>query len=113
MKTERVRFIGITFRSESHCAWFVASMFFFAVFVAIIALFLFVPQMPKGAVIIPCSMLFGFHLPTAAVALWQTDYGRKNGPVYSKDCVWFNAAMAGIYIVFTVAVIIAREFFFA
>lgn len=112
METGQVKFLGITFRSKSHCTHFVGSMHFFAVYVATVALSLFEPQAPQGAVTVLFFVFFAIHLLIFMVALWQTDYGRKNGPVYSKDCIWFNAAMAGIYIVFTITAIIAREFFF-
>ncbi len=87
---ETVEFLGITFRSWSHVYRFIMSMTFLLTSLLLLACasrFLF---------FVSCGCV-GMHLSTTVTASLATGFGHRNGPVYSVDCMWFNAALAVIH----------------
>ena len=34
----------------------------------------------------------------SGMAIVKTDWGKKNDHVWSRDCIWFNALMAALYL---------------
>ncbi len=91
-----VEFLGITFRNDDHMGWFIITM------TILISTFII------GAVSIMWAknyeaprmmwLAFGwFSALTSLDAVFETRFGTVNGYVYSVDCIWYNALLAGIY----------------
>jgi hypothetical protein len=86
---DRVVFLGHPFRSAGHLGWFIVSM---AAMASVIACRLIWP----GAMTLWEEMVIDTHGGTACVALFTTRFGRRNGVLYSRDCIWFNFLMAAL-----------------
>lgn len=112
MKTDKVRFLGITFRSELHCAWFIDSTSFLAVLLvcAVAVLASATPKISSVLVVLLGIIAVFYHVSFAVAAVIYTKRGKMNGHIFSRDCIWFNALMAGVYIALCFGVIVIREF---
>ncbi|HXV27136.1 MAG TPA: hypothetical protein VD862_03905 [Candidatus Paceibacterota bacterium] len=86
---DEVVVLGYRFRSGGHVVWLCLSMLLLACVVVDRSL-------PPDAVHFTIPMIIGFHGSTAITAVFATNFGRVNGTMYSRDCIWFNALMAGI-----------------
>jgi len=106
---EEAEFLGITFRSSDHMQWFQMSMglaiinfsglvfryatrhssnpFFSKITVLLVILMV--------GIILSHVMTSGVAVLNALVSVVQ--HQNPNGPVFSIDCIWFNALMAGTY----------------
>ncbi|MDA2935975.1 hypothetical protein MYX06_02050 [Patescibacteria group bacterium AH-259-L05] len=103
---DSVVFWGIEFRSVTHMEWFQTSIEFF---VTTILLFMLmgilvkIGQAEPELLFIPVVfwvVLIFFHGLASFAAYIITKGGAINGPAWSVDCIWFNALVAGVYIVF-------------
>lgn len=103
---ESIWFLGIGFRSESHLYWFQGSMTFA---MASLALFAYcVRGAPsddtRRLATIYWAITLVFHALasiTASVYAYKQIYwlGKSpNGPLFSLDCIWFNAMMTVVYV---------------
>jgi hypothetical protein len=89
---ESVIHLGIHFRSVSHYHWFVGSMILLG-----LSLLCSVLEMDKRPVDLMQSWWHWpvfCHAGTSVTAIFVTHFGQVNGPIYSVDCIWFNALMS-------------------
>lgn len=97
---EQVTFWGLSFRSASHMHWFQMSVVVFALSVLSLLVWFFFFRKSNDFLICPFVMWqlgFAIHVLQPPIALIVTRGGTVNGPIYSVDCIWFNALMACIY----------------
>src|SRR3989344_7554293 len=91
-----IRFLGVLFRSKYHFRHFIVSMV--ALGISLVAFF----TLGDGEEYFP--LVFGYFVFALLFfslflqATIETEWGDKNGEVWSKDCIWFNALMTAIYI---------------
>lgn len=103
MENESVEWLDIVFRSPDHLIWFKMSLILFAGgFIAFLINF-WKPRSSWHK--LPGSLAF-FHLTASFLAIIHTQGGTINGPVYSVDCIWFNALMGAIH---TVLFLVAKK----
>lgn len=89
------KFLGITFRSANHMYWFRLNIIMLGACIIISAILVF---LKVWSLAIPILIAFGTTSAlTAITAIIVTRFGKENGPYYSKDCIWFNGLLAGIY----------------
>ncbi len=94
---EATEFLGITFRSPQHMHWFVMSMGYLVIVLSCVGIRSFLSgSFDKGGLL---RWGIVYHLFTSLSAVVITKFGTINGPVYSRDCIWFNALMAALYAV--------------
>jgi len=101
-----LHFMGISFRSHSHMYWFQGSMTF-AIISAASLLWCLRTRPPRDTlrlVTIYWSLVLAFHVFASTTASWVA-YEKAiilgkdpNGPLFSVDCIWFNAMMSALYI---------------
>ena len=77
------------FRSPNHAAWFFVS-------VAVLIISLIYAFYRLGTARAIWRFVIGTHVGTVVLAILVVAT-RGSGPVYSIDCIWFNALMALIY----------------
>lgn len=94
-EADRVRWLGLSFRSKSHRHHFRASILLVC---AVLGMAIVLPAV-AAPFAMPCVMAHGSIMLTA---LEQTRWGRVNGKRFSRDCIWFNGLMAIVYAVITV-----------
>ncbi|MDA2922669.1 hypothetical protein MYX07_05405 [Patescibacteria group bacterium AH-259-L07] len=99
-----VVFWGIEFRNASHMVWFQMSMGFFALGILWFLVWRIIPGLKaRTADSLFSALAFwvyaaGSHGVASLGAIIETKGGTIITSMYSPDCIWFNALMAGIYI---------------
>ena len=92
-----LEFIGIEFRSLGHLYWFIGTCSLFASSVLSVLVLILWKRLSKFIV----SLVFSFaggHFAVAVMTAVMTEWGTKNGLVYSGDCIWFNGMAACAYV---------------
>ena len=105
-----IEFFGIVFRSEQHLHWFFLTLIVFAVVVILLAVFYVIASSAEMEyqgkwMQFSVELCFAFcfsslFTTTAAILIAAANFLRHmpvNGPVWSLDCIWFNALVAMIY----------------
>lgn len=103
---EMLYFMGISFRSTSHMYWFQGSMTFALLSLASLVWCLRAQPARETLrlVLIYWSLVLLFHVGASVSASWVA-YQKAivlgqdpNGPLFSTDCIWFNAMMSAGYV---------------
>jgi hypothetical protein len=111
-----ISFLGIDFRSAQHLYWFEGTSLVLLAGLAATAWAVWsrAPADSRRVLAIFLTLVGGFHVAVsieAARRAWHAihvTHTSPNGPLFSVDCIWFNALMAGFYVVSLLTVLRAR-----
>jgi len=92
-----IEFLGIAFRSAQHLEWFVFTLITFGANICFIAVCWASGKRFKAPCAF-CGVLGGLSFFYSILAAIITDFGAASGPVWSGDCIWYNALLAVIYV---------------
>lgn len=87
----------INFQSKAHQQWFIISLSLLIISSVITGLTLYISWIKLKYFL--WLYLLCIHLGTSLLALIFTKGGKHNHIIYSRDCIWFNALMAFIYLI--------------
>lgn len=94
MDINPVEFLGITFRSANHLWRFLLTAFVLVMATAVGIAMIIEKSFYAAAVF--WSLLGCIFILVSVDAIQKTNWGAVNGSVYSVDCIWYNALLAGI-----------------
>jgi len=83
------------FRNENHAIWFLCSIGFLVVLIVSH----FLPNFSWIFLIVPLMV----HVPPLVTSSYKI-YKKHPSTIYSRDCIWFNALMIGIYVLLFVII---------
>ena len=89
-------FLRVMFRSKYHFRHFIVSVV--ALGISLVAFFVLGGGEEYFTLVFIYSVFGLFFFSLFLQATIETEWGDKNGEVWSKDCIWFNALMTAIYI---------------
>ena len=95
---EELSFWGITFRSSEHMAYFILYVCHLSVLAIVTVVWFFSKrsaQSRRNIMALWLSTCTG-PLLTSISAAFLTKFGTQNGPVFSVDCIWFNALVSAL-----------------
>lgn len=92
-----IEFLGITFRSAQHLEWFILTLVTLGANIYFIAV-CWVSGKRYTMPLAFCAISGGFSLFYSILAAIITDFGAVSGPIWSGDCIWYNALLSVIYI---------------
>ncbi len=96
-KVRAKTFETIHFQSSTHRNWFIASISLLILSSIFTGLIFHLPWIKLKYFL--WAYLLSMHLGTSLLALIFTKGGKHNHIIYSRDCIWFNALMAFIYLI--------------
>ena len=91
-----LRIFGVSFRSRKHFEWFGETTALLCLSVFLTVALLWSPKGPGISYAFVGIFLFlaFFYAIITVVAVIETNWGKKNHELFSKDCIWFNTAVA-------------------
>ena len=107
---EHLEFLGIMFRSYSHMVWFSGSMIF-GLLGGALAVWCYRarPVIETSRLVrILLSLVMLFHICASLSATFNAylkvyvEHASPNGPLFSLDCIWWNALMTAYYVALVV-----------
>ena len=103
------KFLGISFRSEHHKRHFILSMVALAISIGVFSIFVLVRQ--YSGLVWFLSFMTLCYGGISLEALVRTNGGVFNAKVWSVDCIWFNALMAGIFFLGVIGALVHKTYF--
>ena len=95
MEDQPEQFFFITFRSLEHQQWFMGTQILFWV-IMLFCVIAITTRQPWLSYIHSLS-LAGVHFLISCVAIEKTNWGEIVVPMFSGDCIWYNAIMGSLY----------------
>ncbi len=89
---DTVEFLGVSFRSSTHIAYFLGTASVFINVGLIYAMWMLWGYYRAALGASLC--LAGLEISVTAFAIYATAGGTLNGPLVSVDCIWYNELLA-------------------
>ena len=102
-------FLGVMFRSKYHFRHFIVSVV--ALGISLVAFFVLGGGEEYFTLVFIYSVFGLFFFSLFLQATIETEWGDKNGEVWSKDCIWFNGLMAFIFFLEIVGALAHKSYF--